>query len=162
MSILSKSELLDLGFTSVGENTKVSCKAALFSISGSLGSNVRIDAFATMTGQVNLADHVHISPYSFLNGTGGGITMHAFSGVSTHVSIFTKSDDYASRGDYPRKKISGSVTIGEHTILGSQCVVLPNIHIGNYCSIGTGCIVGEDIPDQSNFISTSVKMIKMP
>lgn len=162
MSTLSKSELLSIGFESVGENPQVSNQAALFSISGRLGNNVRIDAFATLTGHIELANHVHISPFSFLNGTGGGIKMHNYSGVSTHVSVFTKSDDYTSKEHYPRKKISGPVVIGEHTILGSQCIVLPDTHIGDHCSIGIGCIVGEDIPSQSHFISANIKMIKMP
>jgi acetyltransferase EpsM len=35
-------------------------------------------------------------------------------------------------------KISGNVTIGEGTLIGSGAIILPNLKIGKWCKIGAG------------------------
>src|SRR6185295_7819409 len=102
---LSREELLAIGFSAVGSDCKVSRHAHFFATSGKLGDGVRIDALAILTGHIELDDHAHVSPFSFLGGTGGKIKFGKHAGISTHCSLFTKTDDYTGSKGEARDKV---------------------------------------------------------
>lgn len=160
MECLSKSELIAFGFTHVGKNTRVSRVARFYDINGSIGDGARVDDFAIITGNVSIGKHTHISPFCFLAGTGGQILMEEGSGMSAHVSVFTKSDDYREQACGTRRKVTGDVVIGKYSILGAQCVILPGVTIGNFCSIGVGCVLQDDVADASRLVSMGIKSIQ--
>ena len=107
----SKTELIGLGFTSVGDGVVVSKDARLYEICGAIGDSVRIDAFSILTGRIVLGANVHISPFCFLGGTGGVIEIKHHSGLSSHVSVFTKSVDYSAQQLEGADKITGDVSM---------------------------------------------------
>lgn len=159
-NLYSREELLKMGFKSVGKDIFVSKDARFFSISGKLGDGVRIDAFSILTGHVELGRNVHISPFCFLGGTGGAIRMGANSGVSTHVSIFTKSADYSKQSlDTP--KLMGNVTIGEHSIVGAGSTVMPGSKIGKNTSIGCNSVITGFIKAGSIIISRGTGLVTL-
>ncbi|QEL56622.1 acyltransferase [Chromobacterium paludis] len=159
---LSREQLLALGFSSVGHNVKVSHRAVFHAISGSLGDGARIDDFAVLTGHVEVGAGAHISPFCFLGGTGGRIVMGRGAGLSTHVSIFTKSDEYQQPGlGGERSKVTGDVIIGDYSIFGAQCVVLPGSVVGANCSIGVGCVVGGEVAEGSRLVSMGIKNVRL-
>lgn len=162
MSYYTKNELLSIGFEQVGDDTLISKNATFYNITGKLGNGARIDDFAVLTGNVYIGDSTHVSPFTFLSGTGGKIVMEDGSGIGSHSSIYTKSDNYQDQNRGPRNKICGNVYIGEHSILGAQCVVLPGVTIGDYCSIGVGCVIHEDIQEASRYISMGIKTVRLP
>jgi len=41
----------------------------------------------------------------------------------------------------------GSVTVGDYTDFGLNCVILPGITIGHHCNIGASAVVTKDVPD---------------
>lgn len=161
MSYLTKDALLALGFTSVGNDVQVSPLARLYAIEGSLGNRVRIDDFAILTGHIELGDDVHISPFCFLGGTGGRICLGQGAGMSTHVSLFTKSDDYSRAQSDMRDKVYGDISLGSYSILGAQCVVLPGTDIGEGCNFGVGCVVTGVIPAGRAYVSMGIKMVNV-
>jgi len=162
MNKLSKEELLALGFSYVGDDVLVSRRAVFHAITGSLGDGARIDDFAVLTGNLKIGRHTHISPFCFLGGTGGCITLEAGVGLSTHVSIFTKSDDYQYKSDGPRNKIQGDVIVQENTIFGSQCVILPGSIVGSNCSVGVGCVINGVIPSFERLVSVGIRSVSLP
>ncbi len=143
--IYDKSELMDMGFNDVGDDVVVSKDVRFFAIQGKLGDGVRIDAFSILTGNIILGDHVHVSPFCFLAGTGGKITMGNNSGVASHVSIFTKSADYRTLESESADKVEGAVSIGEYTIIGSGAKLMPGVTISEHVNIGCNCIINQDI-----------------
>lgn len=161
MTYLTREELAALGFSPVGEGTRVSRRAVFYDIRGGIGDAARIDDFAILTGHVDIGSRSHISPFCFLGGTGGRIVLEDGAGMSTHVSLFTKSDDYQQAATGPRDKISGDIVIGRDTILGAQCVVLPDTTTGACCSFGVGCVLSGDYPDASRHISVGIKSIRL-
>lgn len=161
MNFYSRDELLAIGFSHVGVDTRVSRRATFYATSGRLGDRVRIDDTAILTGHVELGDDVHVSPFSFLGGTGGKIVMGNGSGISTHVSIFTKSDDYGRQTEDHCEKLQGDVDIGENSIFGAQCVILPGSLVGENCKIGVGCVIQGVIAPGSRVISASIKTVKL-
>jgi acetyltransferase EpsM len=56
--------------------------------------------------------------------------------------------------------VSGNVSIGEGTLIGTGAVILPNIKIGKWCKIGAGAVVTKDIPDYSVVVGVPGKIIK--
>jgi len=157
--VYTQKELLELGFDAVGDNPFVSRDARFYAITGSLGENVRIDAFSILTGKVFLRDNTHISPFCFLGGTGGSIEMAAGSGLSTHVSIFTKSADYTSHDLKNSSKIYGNVYIGENSIIGAGSKVMPSVTISKNVSVGCHCVINENIQSGSVIISRGMGLV---
>ena len=107
--ILTRDELLALGFTSIGTNVSVSRKASLYGISGSIGDHVRIDDFCTLKGRIIIGNHVHIAGYCSISGACAEVTIQDFVGIANRVSIYTGSDDYkafgGTRADLPGQEI---------------------------------------------------------
>lgn len=161
MDYLTREELSSIGFSEIGANTRVSRRAVFYEISGSIGDGARIDDFAILTGHIEIGAQCHVSPFCFLGGTGGRIVLGTGAGMSTHVSLFTKSDDYQEALDGPRGKINGDITIGRNTILGAQCVVLPNTTIGPGCSFGIGCVVSGNHTEKSRYVSVGIKSVRI-
>lgn len=158
-NLYSRAELLDMGFSSVGDNVMVSKDARLFAVTGSLGTGVRIDAFAILTGHVELGDNVHISPFCFLGGTGGVIKMEKNSGLSSHVSVYTKSADYSNPGCGSENKLAGDVRVGENSIIGSGTKIMPGVMINDNVSISCNCVINKDIEKGSIIINRGLGLV---
>jgi acetyltransferase-like isoleucine patch superfamily enzyme len=160
MSDYSPDQLRALGFESVGEGVRVSRDARFFAVSGALGDGARIDAFAVITGHVRLGRGVHVSPFCFLGGTGGTITLRDGAGLSSHVSVFTKSDDYQD-AEPGAPKITGSVYVGENAIVGSGSVLLPGVTVGDGAKIGCACVVGQSVPAKTRVVSRGIGLVPL-
>jgi carbonic anhydrase/acetyltransferase-like protein (isoleucine patch superfamily) len=157
--LLTAEELIDMGFSYVGKNVMVSRDARLFAIEGSLDDGVRIDTYAVLTGKIRLGKNVHVSPFCFLGGTGGEIFMDDYSGMSTNVSIFTKSDNYKMRNPEKISKESGNVSIGRKSIIGSGTIILPGVSIAEYASIGCNCVIADNVEKGAIIISRGAGLI---
>lgn len=55
---------------------------------------------------------------------------------------------------------NGKVVIGEGSWLGTNVVVVGNVHIGKHCVIGANSVVTRDIPDYSVAVGIPAKVIK--
>lgn len=60
----------------------------------------------------------------------------------TEVMIWTLHHDY---NDIDFKAVGGEVNIGDYVWLGSRCVILPGITIGNGAVIAAGAVVTKDV-----------------
>ena len=98
MAILSRDDLEAMGFSSVGENVRISDRATFYNTANiSLGNNVRIDDFCVLSagvGGIQVGDYVHIAVYSSLIGA-GKVTLSNFCNISSRVSIYSSNDDYS-------------------------------------------------------------------
>ena len=148
----TKKELLDIGFSRVGKNCKISNKIRCYSISGSIGTNSRIDDDVILKGKIIIKNNVHISRGCNLSGGKDGILMKSFSAISNFTQMFTSSDNYFAPGipmatlhNQAIKKFSkfyrGKIVIGKMVLVGTFSLILPNAHIGDYSSIGAFSIV---------------------
>lgn len=116
------------------------------------GRNIIIDDFVFIyaSDEHVIGDHVHIA--SFVSITGGGrCYLHDFVGLSAGTRIITGSDDFLGGGltgptipDEFRACSRGVVTIGKHSILGVNTVVLPDVTIGEGCAVAAGSVVRKD------------------
>ncbi len=152
----TKDELLEKGFLSVGNNTKVSKLASLYLSEGSsIGSNVRIDDFTIIKGNIEIENNVHISSFCSLNGTGSKITLRNYVGISTHCGLFTAIEDFikptlmspAINKEFSKISRQSEIFFDEASKVGSNCTFLPGVNIGYGASIGANSVIFENIED---------------
>lgn len=141
---LSKNELQQIGFKSIGDNVLLSDKCSIYSPQHiEIGSNVRIDDFTILSPAtvLKIGNYVHIACYTSIIGS-GEVILEDFVGISSRVSIYSSSDDYTGMAmtnpmipNQFKKVTHGIVHIKKHSIIGTGSVILPNVIIGTGCSI---------------------------
>jgi acetyltransferase-like isoleucine patch superfamily enzyme len=52
------------------------------------------------------------------------------------------------------------VSIGRHTWLGQNAVILPGVSIGQHCVIGANSVVNRSIPDFSIAVGAPARVVK--
>ncbi len=163
-------DIESIGFKSVGKNVLISDKSTIYNAKNiEIGDNVRIDDFCVISageGGIKIGNNVHIAVFCSLIGN-GYINMNDFSGLSSRVSIYSSTDDYS--GDFMTNPtinkeftnvISGDVYIGKHVIIGSGSIVLPNVRINDYSSIGALSLVNKDINEFKVAVGIPAKEVK--
>ena len=158
--LLTPEELLNLGFTAVGDAPVVSRRASFHAVGGILGKNVRIDDFAVITGSVHLGDEVHVGPHCFISGTGGCVKLGKGSGISSFSVIYTKSRDFAEPATSSAVHV-GAVSLGERVMIGAHCTIMPGTVIGDNAQVGAHCLVSGDLPAGSRNVSRASSMIRL-
>lgn len=166
----NRKELEEMGFKSLGENVLISDKASIYNAKNiEIGSNVRIDDFCVISagkGGIKIGNNVHIAVYCSLIGN-GSIIMESFSGLSSRVSIYSSTDDYS--GNYLTNPtiseeftnvISGIVRLGKHVIVGSGSVILPNVDLDDYCSVGALSLINKSFSSSNIIAGIPAKVIK--
>ena len=81
--------------------------------------------------------------------------------VGPNVCIFDHDHDYrVSGGIKTNKYLADSVSIGDNTWIGANCVILKGAKIGNNCVVAAGSIVRQSIPDNCVFYQRKDGVIK--
>lgn len=163
----SRKELAKLGLNSYGENVYISRKCSIFSPEKiSIGNNVRIDDFCILSGEITLHNNIHISAYSALYGS-LKIEFLDNSGCSARTTIYSAMDDFS--GDYligpmqPSKLTNvkgGKVKVCEFVQIGANCVVFPNLTIGEGAVIGAMSLVRESVEPWTVNVGIPLRIIK--
>jgi acetyltransferase-like isoleucine patch superfamily enzyme len=119
----------------------------------SIGSHVIIDDFVMLQGGtgVTLGDHVHIASFVSLTG-GGSASIGNFCGIATGARVLTGTDLFDGSGltgpTVPaevRSVVRGTVTMGDHAVIGANAVVHPDVTIGEGAIVGSGGVVLGDL-----------------
>jgi dTDP-4-amino-4,6-dideoxy-D-glucose acyltransferase len=147
------SELIDIGFSEVGNNIQISRKSSFYKITGRIGDNVRIDDFCILKGHVEIGSYVHVAAFCSISGAYAKVALSDFCTLSNRVSIFTGSDDYSANtlnnSQVPEAFTTvrkGAVTIGRAALIGAHSVVLPGTTIGDGGSVGAMAVVTRSVP----------------
>lgn len=166
-SFLSNSELKQIGFKKLGKNVFISRHANIYSPELiSIGNNVRIDDFCILSGKIKFGSYIHISAYSALYGK-YGIQMNDYSGLSPRVTIFSASDDFSGDfligpmiADKFTNVIGGEVIIKKYCQVGSGCVILPKVTIGEGTTVGAMSLITKDLNDWSIYAGIPALYLK--
>ena len=153
-SFYSRQELVDLGFSSVGENTLISRKASFYGAKNiSIGDNVRIDDFcvlSTQKGQINIGNYVHLAVFVSVQGN-GIITLEDFVGIGARVTILSSSDDFSGQSmanscvpDEFKDVKDADVTLKKHSIVGAGTVILPGTSMAVGSAVGALSLVNKN------------------
>jgi dTDP-4-amino-4,6-dideoxy-D-glucose acyltransferase len=170
MGYYTETQLLELGFKSIGENVLISDKASIYGIQNiSIGSNVRIDDFCIISAGekgIFIGDYVHIACYTSLIGS-EKIVIGDYCGISARCSIYSSSDDYSGEflfgptiNEAFKKILTSPVTINDYSIIGVNSVVLPGVEIGKGVAIGALSLVNKSLEEWYIYVGCPVKKIK--
>lgn len=166
-SFYSEEELNSIPFKKSGKNLLLSRKCSIYSPEKiSIGDNVRIDDFCILSGSIEIGSFIHISAYSALYGR-FGIEVKDYVTISGKVLIYSQNDDYSgnfmTNPQVPEEftNITGAkVVLNRFCIIGSSCVVLPGVVIGEGAAIGSMSLVNKSVPDWKIYVGTPAKYFK--
>lgn len=166
-SFYTEQELTELGLKSYGTNVLISRKSSIYAPDRiSIGSNVRIDDFCILSGEITLGNNIHISAFCALYGA-MGIEFKDNSGCSARTTIYSAMDDFS--GDYligpmlPKELthvIGGKVTIGEYVQLGAHCLVFPNLTIEEGTIVGALSLVTKSLPAWKMYVGVPAQELR--
>lgn len=167
-SFYSDYELKELGFKSFGENIFISRKACIYGAEKiCFGSNVRVDDFCILSGNISVGNFVHVAAYTALYGGEKGIVIGDFANFSSRISVYAVSDDYSgesmSNPMIPNrfKNIqSEEIIIERHVIIGASCVVLPGVKLKEGSAFGAMSLINKSSDPWSINAGIPFKKIK--
>ena len=154
---MSDTQLQDLGFRSIGSNCLVDSRALLLGTGSiSLGDNVRVDAFSTLSsqgGSIDIGHYVHVASGVVVSGA-GGVTLASGCGLASGVKVLSGTDDYIwgnltnpTIPDELRGVITEPVVMREHVVVGANSVILPGATIGFGAAVGALTLVRGRVED---------------
>jgi dTDP-4-amino-4,6-dideoxy-D-glucose acyltransferase len=168
-SFLNESELSSLGFIEVGSNVKISRFARFYGANFLvIGENVRIDDFSIISlgRHSQIGNNVHISCQTTIHAS-HGIEIGNFSTISGRVGIYGQSDDYSgewlANPTIPsnlRGVKASLVSIGVHTLIGSNSTVLPGANIADGVAIGAHSLVTQPTDPWGIYVGVPARRIK--
>jgi carbonic anhydrase/acetyltransferase-like protein (isoleucine patch superfamily) len=111
---------------------------------------------AYVVGDVEIGEHTNVWPGTVIRGDTGRITIGKNTSVQDNSVIHSgQSPDLdVSIGDMVQighGAVVHAKKIGNHVLIGMNATILPGAEIGDYCIIGAGCVVSQDmkVPDNS-------------
>ena len=167
-SFYSDDELKNLGVKLLGGGICLSRKVSIYNPERiSIGSNVRIDDFCILSGNITIGSHVHIAAYCALFGGNTGIELADFAGVSSRSAIYAESDDYSGNAltnptisaKY-RNVICGKVYIGKHVVIGTGSSILPGVCIEEGTALGSRSLVCRSLEAWGIYAGIPCKRLK--
>jgi len=168
MAYLNQSELTLIGFKFLGENVKISSKAAIYNADLiEIGDNSRIDDFCVISGKVTIGRNVHVAPHCLIAGGDLGVTLEDFSGLAYFVQVFSQSDDYSGRtmtnptvpANFKEEKKS-PVHIGRHVIVGASSIIFPGVTVSEGCSVGAMSLVHKNTEPWGIYVGNPARRVK--
>lgn len=169
MAFLTRQQLLEMGFSEMGDNVLISDKASIYGAERiTIGNHVRIDDFCVLSagsGGIEIGNYVHIAVYVSLIGA-GKITLSDFCGLSSKTAVYSSNDDYTGESltnpMVPEKytKVEHSdVFFGRHALVGAGSIVLPGVTVGEGVSVGALSLVNKDLEPFGIYIGTPARRI---
>ncbi|MDR1694376.1 MAG: acyltransferase [Lactobacillaceae bacterium] len=166
-SFYSEEELKDLGLKAFGRNVLISRKCSIYGAKNILlGSNVRIDDFCILSGQITIGSNVHISAYNALYGS-KGIEIGDFCGISPRCTLFSATDDFS--GEYMVSPMvpeeftnvqGGKIVLTKYVQIGSGTIIMPNVVFGEGAATGAMSLIKSNVPAWKIYAGVPAKEIK--
>ncbi|MDO6764340.1 acyltransferase [Agarivorans sp. 1_MG-2023] len=168
MAYLSTSELAKIPFKSLGENVKISDKAAIYDPHLiEIGSHSRIDDFCIVSGIVYIGKYCHVTPMCLIAGGAAGVHLADYCTLAYGVKVFAQSDDYTGEtmvnSLIPKKfknETIAKVTLCEHVIVGANAVIFPGVDVALGCAIGAAALVNKSTSPWGVYVGCPAKRIK--
>lgn len=140
----STKELESLGLSRIGVNVLISRNAKIYCPEKvNIGSNVRIDDFCILSGNIEIGNFIHISALTVLTGGFAGIAVSDFATISQRVNIFANSDDYSGETmanplipEKFKNLDQAKVSIKKHALIGCGSVIMPGVTLETGSAIG--------------------------
>jgi acetyltransferase-like isoleucine patch superfamily enzyme len=131
-----------------------------------LGDGVKIAKRCSVFGSENsileIGSETYIGMNSCINGFMANVKIGKNVSIAQNVNIMADSGPNASKDMqqfYPL--VSGDVTIGDHSWIGANSVILPNVSLGKFCVVAANSLVTKSFDDYSVVAGNPARLIKM-
>jgi len=164
-------ELKELGFKNFGSNVMIAknCHIVRPDLI-TLGSDVKIHPFCSLVSyegsQIIIGDSIHIGGYSILFAL-KTITIGSNCSISTHVKIFTATEDFSGNSLLgtnisPSHRIANErpVLINSHCGIGSGSLILPGGSLALGAVLGANSMLKSETKKWSIYAGNPAKFIK--
>jgi carbonic anhydrase/acetyltransferase-like protein (isoleucine patch superfamily) len=124
-----------------------------------------ISEAAYIVGEVEIGEHTSVWPGAVIRGDTGKVVIGKYTAIEDncviHSGIPGKADTFI--GDYCNIGHGAVVhckRMGNNVMIGINATILHNAEIGNFCLIGAGCLVSQDmkVPDHSFVVGVPGKV----
>jgi acetyltransferase-like isoleucine patch superfamily enzyme len=119
------------------------------------GTSVYHNAYVLF--DVRVGANVWVGPFVMLDGR-GRIEIGDWCAISTGVHVYTHDAVQSALTGGRAPVRTAPVSIGDHTYIGSQAIVLPGVSIGHHCVVGAGSLVNDDLPPYSIAVGTPARV----
>jgi len=133
----------------IGEGTEIYDHVNIYKCK--IGKNCKIESYVYIEGGVVIGDNCKIKPFVFIP-TGVVIEDDVFIGPNV---TFTNDKYPRARGEW--KLLQTRVKRG--TSIGANCVILPEVTIGEDTLIGAGSVVTKDVPSNAVVAGNPARII---
>jgi len=132
-----------------------------------IGHHCKIDDFVFIFGGegIKIGNYVHIASFVSIIG-GGKLTMGNNSGIATGTRVITGTNEYKTgmrcSAASPKEEQDihlGHIQIGDDVIIYANCVILPDINIGEGAVVGAGTLVNKDLNPWGIYIGSPLRKI---
>lgn len=161
-------ELESLGFKSIGNNVKISKKASIYKPElMSIGSNVRIEDYCVLNGEITIGNNVLLCVFCLLDGH-AGIFIEDNVTFAAKVSVHSGSDDYSGEsllGSYVpvafrKNHINAPVIIKKHTLIADSVVIMPGVVLEEGTAVGAFSFVKKSTSPWGIYTGIPAKRMK--
>jgi sugar O-acyltransferase (sialic acid O-acetyltransferase NeuD family) len=116
-----------------------------------------ISPLAQLSPYAKIGEGVMMFPHSFAS-TDSFIGDHAIVNVAATISHDTKIGNYGTLN--PGVHLAGNVLIGEGCYLGIDSSVIQGVAIGSWTTLGAGCVVIRDLPENVVAVGVPARVIR--
>jgi len=130
-----------------------------------IGDHVKIAKYCSIFGSADhpleIGDKTYIGMFSIINGFAAKIIVGKNVSIAQNVNIMADSGPNASplmQEYFPL--IKGNVTIGDHSWIGANAIIMPGVELGEYCVVAANSFVNKSFPPYSVIGGTPAKLLK--
>ena len=130
-----------------------------------IGDNVKIakncSIFGAETNILQIGEQSYVGMGTLLNGFREQLTIGKNVSLAQNINIMTDSGPNASKemqNFFPL--IQGPVSIGDHSWIGANSVIMPNVKLGKFCVVAANSFVNKSFPDYSVIGGNPARLIK--
>ncbi len=112
-------------------------------------------------GKINIGNNLSLNTNVQIGSSGGEI--HIGNNVLIGPNVVIRAADHGiAKGKLinQQKHIGGVIIIEDDVWIGSNCVILKNVHLGKGCVIAAGSVVTKEVPANAIFGGVPAKFIK--
>ena len=146
----------------LGENVDIDRSADVNNVR--IGNNVLIKRYASVFGTPThpaiIGSDTKISIMAFLNGWDAQLIIGDRCGVSRNVNIMTGSGPWSSRMEKAFPVVRGPITIGNDCWIGADCIIMPDVTLGDFCIVAGNSFVTKSFPAYSIIGGNPAKLIR--
>lgn len=113
---------------------------------------------AWVVGEPEVGEGTWVGPFCLLDGS-GGLVIGRGCDLAAGVQVYTHSSASRCVTDRAVGIERAPVSIGDHTFIGANSVVLMGVTIGSRCVIGAGSVVTSDVPDGTCATGVPARMV---